>query len=384
MVRDNNASRVNIGYATLSVKDILNLSCLLQALSAKSLAEIGPYDEETDDPDLLDRIEELFHAGLIQLSEKSSVDTFSDFKSGDRSVQFRLDLAKWHVWVTDDRLSEQQLFDLLKNPHPGLEFHPDEVVGQYQELALTVMADVFENYIYEYHFRIKTKKEADLVNESLNRWLVTYTPGQIYNLMWRSTRQAYADIGANKAGNYRYHPINFIIKIMDQKAAQLARNPKEFESYSYPSNVLPEPLKAQIFFGEMLIQPDWFLNRGPQLNVESNLASLVSDNQLSEMVDLEWNDQTEIPKIVEKAEYYDVTDFGIVVGDMMGETLYSNQIAIYGAFKSDDLNAEDATWLEHAESVFMIKHFYDLAYLMTLLSKLKQANVVQRKSDGTD
>ncbi|WNW15004.1 hypothetical protein [Lactiplantibacillus plantarum] len=265
-----------------------------------------------------------------------------------------------------------------------LDFNQDEIISQYQELALDVMTEIFKNYIADYGFTIKVDKEADLVNESLNRWLVTYTPGQIYNLMWRSTRQAYADIGANKAGNYRYHPIHFIVKIMDQKATQLSRNSEEFESYSYPSKVFPEPLEAQIFFGEMLVQPGWFLNLVPQLKVEKSLISSASDNQLSEMVNQEWDDETEITKILDKAEYYYVTNFGIVVGNGADETLYSNQTAIYRTFKSDDLGEKGLNWLELAESVFNITHFYDLAYLMTLLLKLEQANIVKRNSDGTD
>lgn len=171
---------------------------------------------------------------------------------------------------------------------------------------------------------------------------------------------------------------------MDQKAAQLSRNPEEFESYSYPSKVFPEPLKAQIFFGEMLVQPSWFLNLVPQLKVEKSLIAPASDNQLSEMVDQEWDDETEITKILDKAEYYYVTDFGIVVGNEADETLYSNQTAIYRTFKSDDLDEKGLNWLELAESMFNINHFYDLAYLMVLLLKLEQSNVIKKKSDGTD
>ncbi len=380
----NNVSHEKHVYSTLSVKSILSLACLLQALRAKSLVDIGPYDEDSEDLDLLDQINELFSAGLIRVSENSSTDTFSGFKSGDKAVKFYPNRAKWNVWVKDDRLSEKQLFELLKNPHPGLSFDQDEIITQYQELAIDVMTEIFEKYIADYRFTIKTDKEVDLVKESLNRWLVTYTPGQIYNLIWRSARQAYADIGSNKAGNYRYHPIHFIVKIMDQKAIQLAKKPKEFESYSYPFKVFPEPLKAQIFFGEMLVQPGWFLNPIPQLRVKKDLVSLASDRQLSEMIDQEWDDEAEIPKIVSEAAYYYVSDFGIVVCDRADEeTLYSNQIAIYGAFKSYDVDEEHFNWFDLAKSVFSINRFYGLAYLMTLLLKLEQSNAI-RKNDSDD
>ncbi|WNW15006.1 hypothetical protein [Lactiplantibacillus plantarum] len=121
VVIENNVNQSKNAYSTLSIKSILNLACLLQALRAKSLIDVGPYDEDSEDPDLFDRIQELFHTGLITPSENSSVDTFSGFKSGDTTYNFYPSRAKWNIWVKDDRLNEKQLFEILKNPHPGLD-----------------------------------------------------------------------------------------------------------------------------------------------------------------------------------------------------------------------------------------------------------------------
>ena len=204
----------------------------------------------------------------------------------------------------------------------------------------------------------------------ITRLLINWTPSQIYGFIWQAVRRADNNRTRNVWGNYKYHQVDFVIKIIDDIIINKNSLDIPTDKYKYPFQVTPF-FKTKIFFNQMIVNPDWFQKAVP-MNSNDNLRTIPL-KAMKKTIEKQENDISKLVPIIKNAKWYSISNLGIIVFDGENERLFSNEItiySIYSSFKSD--------WLKQAENDFLFNKFYSFSFLSSLQTLLEKSDIKRK------
>lgn len=371
-VRKVNGAYSPIEYELLSLDMILDLAVVLQSSDAKSLYNIESLDnlEEVNRAYDFSILKYLANESILLPSENSSVGSIEINKDKGGYTYYQKQV-NWNVNVIRPNTSDETVLNILKYPNIGLSLNLDPVDSHetYRKLVWLEMDKVIAYQFQDLSLLYEKDLDKEKMKSAVLRWLMNFTPAQVYSLIWRGVRRADNSRTRGVWGNYRYNQVDFVIKLVDEIIGYKDQN-YEIKPYNYPSKYVEENLKSKIFFDQILLKPDWFFQKVP-MEDEPNDLQVISTQSLSDMSKMCFSDLKLIPDIVEKAIYFSVEEYGIVVFSETDKLLFSNQLSIYQYFK----NYDGVDWLNKAQSEFKIPHFFSLDFLLCLQQSLLNANV---------
>ncbi|HFD0788783.1 TPA: hypothetical protein QFG22_000399 [Enterococcus faecium] len=260
-----------VSLESCCLKDRLALATLLQYTFTNSCREeIGPYNkylEVSGSPffDARKELERLITKGIIGVSPSSDLssfpidDQFPNRFYSDR-VKYKLNLAM------ED---EDYLFSSLKYFTNTILIDDQERNDLWRYIVINELIRLTEYQMEEFAFFYKHKNDKDKLFNLFNRLVETLIPSQIYAMIWLGIRKADNLKKKDVWKNYKYHHVDFIITNIEQSIMWRFNNQEEIKSYNYPNQVEPI-LYTKIYFEQILLRPDWFVEKVPNVAIGGN------------------------------------------------------------------------------------------------------------------
>lgn len=355
-----------INYESLSLEDILNLSMILQQFHSEGMKDIGIFAEHRNLDFKTGVLKKLTDKKILIVSSNSNIESFLQYDKDE--IKYYLDKVNWNINVCMDGITEETLFNILKFPNIGLQldFTENEVSTVYRKVVKKEMSKIVNYEFDELSLDISKKSDKEKMSDAIDRWLLNYSPAEVYGFIWQGVRNANTARTRNVWGNYVYHQTDFVIKLIDEIILNKVKNNK-IKPFNYPS-ALTESLVTKILFTQIMSLPDWFSKMVPYEDDERlDYSSVKSLKNISKQI---FTDNEAIKTIIENAVSFSIEDYGIVVFDGSVDWLFSDQVTIFNYFKNDD---NDSEWLNTAMNNFYIDNFYSFSFLSNLQKALKDA-----------
>lgn len=364
-----------IDYSSLSMEDVLDIATILNGFNSLSLENIGIYDNNHNldfDSKILVR---LANKNLILVSESSPAESIEKYtKTG---YSYYVEKVNWNINVKFSDLDSKDLLNLLKNPNKGMNYNFDSKESNklYLNIIDSEMLRLFEMEFNDLalSFDKDTNKDAVKITDMINRLLVSWSPSQIYAFIWQAVRKADNSRTRNVWGNYRYHQVDFVIKLIDDIIINNRNANNSNKEFNYPFKITPY-LRTQIFFNQMMILPDWFNSLVP-LKLNEDLESIPVKIMVKSL-DKQVNDITNLSTILDNAKWYTISDLGIVVFDGTNKKLFSNELTVFNIYREFG-----SDWLNIAKSDYLLTNFYSFFYLSSLQTLLEHSKVECNNND---
>lgn len=375
LIRAVNNNQPFFEYANISLESVLDLAVILQEFHANTLDDIGIY-ERCENPDFsIDILKRLVDQGLIVVSENSPRTAFT--KVNEEGYSYYLSKVNWDIWIKRDNTSEEDLLSILKNPNAGLQlyFDHDDVINNYRKAVHVELEKLAKYQFSDLSLDFQKQSDLDKMHDAFDRWLISLSPAQIYDLLWLGVRRVNDSRTRGVWGNYRYHQTDLVIKVIDEIIATKASQSVTITPFDYPYQVTQD-LRTKILFGQIEIIPDWFQKVIPSSPDLSFGLSPASDKSLDDVEKLLFDDTSKISGIIEDAEWFAVTDFGLVVFDGLVEWLFTDQVSLYHQTKKTNTN--ENWWIQATMGLYYIDDFYSTSFILQLYKALLSAGVDER------
>ncbi|GAA3623869.1 hypothetical protein [Secundilactobacillus similis] len=357
----------------LTTQEALDLACVLIAFNSHRLTNIGTYHDHSDSEELLAALVRLQDSHLLVASEDSQPKTF-EYKH--HRLYVHPQFANWHVWV-DSPNDDDFLLNSLKNPQLTYNSEADDLSIIYLKQVEIELLHIFQTELTEHHFSL-TEEHNTQLKDTIDRLLANYTPSQVYTFIWRAVRMAQEARTKNTWGNYRYHPIDYVVRQVTYLIQFFSEKPDPVPSYRFPKSVVPE-LATQLFFEDFLGKPNWFYEPvSPMQGIDTHdMPKRMLSSRLEPMLQQRETQLTVIPDLVKNAQSYKMIDYGIVViSDIFPYLqLFTDQLTAYEYSQTlPELDHNTLSWsLYNAD--YYITNFYSLKFCYALLAELEKQKV---------
>lgn len=366
-----------VEITSISAEDRIYLAAILQGMQANRGNSFGSYSSAElenksifyDEYEGYEFLSSLNDKGIIRVAPDSPFDAFPE---GDNFPQSYFPVSvNWTVEVKSAFLKEEELFEELKFPSASFANSQETIVDLWQEIVVKELFKLFEYQITELKFSYRHETDQQKVLDALKGWIKLFTPSQIYYLIWMAVRQADNDRTRGVWGNYQYHPIDFVIKKVNWLIQTRSNNNQPIESYNYPSKVTPMVL-TNVFFNQIVRNSDWFIAKVP----EKKAAELVTYAEVADgsfYDSLAKREEQTFDEIITGAEYYYITDYGIIVYDGNVEWLFSNEQILYQLSKQVGFHpyfGENEHFYHRLNTTYYINDIYSTSYLLQLTKAL--------------
>ncbi|WP_395319563.1 hypothetical protein [Fructilactobacillus frigidiflavus] len=244
-----------VDLENISLMDRLNISEILQINHARSLEDITS-DNKLNIQAYYELLAPLFDKNLLTISSNSTIESF---KMADNfpnvfyptEVNFNININS-----SIDKLKFLTDENLLSK------YKSDEIKDVYKKIVISELIKLLTIKMDEYNLKLvsrneKEKNNIEDITNLFNRMLKTLSPGQIYSLIWKGTRDANDSKDRNKWGNYKYHQLSFVLLKIDSVWKLYKNNNYEIKSFDIPYDYVKD-LKTDIFFDFLLEKPNWF------------------------------------------------------------------------------------------------------------------------------
>lgn len=247
-----------VDFLNLTVQESLDIAVLLNQFHASSLSNIGTFDEHLDihgdslyDDELINR---MLKADTLVFSEDSEVDSFVFDR--DQVTSVYTTKVNWHIWVSSDYYSDELLLEQLKNPGSSVMMNKTEIDSIYLGIVKKEIYKIFAWELTEHKFSLNKANDKIEIQESIDSWLMSYTPAQIRAIIWRGVRMANNSRTKETWGNFKYHPIHFVIHEAKFYVGSTVDSNRVIPNYTYPKDI-ERNLETDIFFNQIIEVPDW-------------------------------------------------------------------------------------------------------------------------------
>lgn len=260
-----------VSLESCCLKDRLALATLLQYTFTNSCEEeIGPskqYSEIEDSAffDMRMELERLIAKGIIGVSASSDLssfpidDQFPNSFYSDR-VKYKLNLAM------ED---EYYLFNSLKYLTNTVPIDDQEKNDIWRYIVVNELIRLTEYQMDKFDFLYQHENDRDKLFNLFNRLLGNLIPAQIYALICCGVRRAYISKKEAVWENYKYSHVDLIIANIEQIFLLKFNNYEEIKRYDYPNEVRPI-LYTKIYFEQILLKPNWFVEKVPDVAIGGN------------------------------------------------------------------------------------------------------------------
>lgn len=373
--KQNRSNYPPIDYADLSLDYVLDLAVILQSLHASNLTNIGSFNSlpDMENEISITTLRHLARSGVLVVSVESPSEAI-EVDENENEYNFFLDKVSWDINIVRKNTDNDQLLEILKSPNAGfpLDFIPSKVNEVYLELVLSELNQLVIYLFEDLSLTYSGDADHDKMKMAFQRWLISYTPAQIYSLLWATVRRADNSRTRGTWGNYRYHQTDFVIKLVDDLIESKSTRHAEVEPYKYPYQV-EEHLRTKIFFSQVLIKPDWFNSMVP-IKKEEDALEIASVNSLANLTYSYFTDLNKISLVIKNANSFSIKPYGILITFDNEVELFTDQLTLFQNFKQDNA---DSGWYERAQGIFKISHFYSLEFLLTLQKELLVSKISQ-------
>ena len=386
LIKSDNEHCEKLNYENLALESKLYLAVILQEFHAKALQGLGNYEQYANvldfNPELLHK---LYSSGILAISPNSNWDSFADVDISERHFRFHPDLVQWDVWIQSNTLDEKSLLASLKNPNKGMVVDEDETTTLYSKVVITELKRLFSLELKRLRFEVKYDTEMDLISDALHRWITKYTPAEIYYLIYISVRRADNKRTSGEWGNYKFHPIHFIVKTADNVIMSYSQRHIPFQQYNYPIGKQTPLLQTQIFFNQILILPNWFNQIVPvdDDTLSINSIASISSKKLDQMITQRIDDTSLIKSLVPDVKWFAISKYGIIVNDENVDWLFTDQLTAYEYAKQmcTNDNNKNLNWTTRIirDGNFYIQNFYSINFLILLVNALRNAKVAEKQ-----
>jgi len=192
-----------------------------------------------------DILRSLYHEGIIKVYPGSPIEAFS----GDRAETFYLDKVFWILPVLPNTdhpkflaMRLEEMFRINSFPHEWF----DESLQLWRKIALNECLQYLENSLAEHNLSLTVGEKTTLVINSL---LEDYSVGQIFNMIWRSAKDAAAFLVRKEVT--KQHAANTVVGAIQRYGENAKVQGWEVKSYRRPFNC-PQSMISQVFFDSVL------------------------------------------------------------------------------------------------------------------------------------
>lgn len=372
-IEKNYVQEDKINLDTLGLEDKLLLATILQYLHVNSVdEEIGPYYNfyDRNSPDYFEKVEalnRLYKKGIISVSPYSDIAAFPMDENFPNT--FYLGGVKWKINLEQTNIENEQFINLLKYPDSFIQASNEEINFVWRDIVIHELIRLFKYQVDEFRFSNVNEEEEEKLISLFIRLSKVLVPSQIYSIIWLSFRKANDRRTRNTWGNYKFHQIDFIIKIIEETAIQKSREDVPILKYEYPYQ-MNATLYTKIFFEQLLSEFNWFDLKIPYIYKQTSDKELENFYEKLKGREISFFDEKDI-----KVEYYYLTNFGVVIFDGNVEWLFSNEETLHKMSKflkiKDNILEDNNPYCE-LDIPFYIKGAYSLSYLLRLIIYLRE------------
>ncbi|MCT4443865.1 hypothetical protein EFO98_09075 [Lactiplantibacillus argentoratensis] len=372
----------------LSFQNVFDIAVVLNAFQTTDLLNIGRLVDQSLLPDEQLAFNRLIDQKLLAISPESDPAVFTLINGVVHD--YLPEKVNWSLMVTymGGNLSElnpismEDALDEFK--HPSRLFNLDTAVidSIYWRLVKQELTRIFEYRLDEMKFTIKSDREKMDIQQALGRWMTSYTPAQIWAIIWRAVANANDSRTKGTWGNYIHHPISYIVKRADWYFIHLCEEKSELPAYVFPASVDPQ-LTTNIFFSEILGKTDWFMHHVPaSLGISDGYVHTLTTWGVEVLNQQANSNFHRIKEIVKSGKWFSETDYGLVVNDGNVCELYAEQGDAYAFFKHQGYTSmSSTTWYKPEDDPFFLTDFYSFAFLRRLRRALVIAGTKEISQD---
>ena len=213
--------------------------------------------------------------------------------------------------------------------------------------------------------------------------------------IWAGVRREDNLRTSNKLGNYRFHEIDFFIKLVDQLIEGKQTKQKAIEDYEYPYQI-EKDIATKIFFDQMIQNPNWFHvlipgnsdehQEGPVIMPSRFLQDLFGQHTHPNL----WSE--DIDYVTKHATWFAYSMYGLLVNFDATDSnpwLFTDEVSAYWYVsnhqdKSQDEEIMDEEWYSSGYRSYNLAPFKLPGYLLELAQKLVDAKIPQHLSIPDD
>ncbi|WP_457951581.1 hypothetical protein [Lactiplantibacillus pentosus] len=373
----------------LSLYNIFDIAVVLNAFQATDLVNIGRLANQQLLPDEQLAFNRLVDQKLLAVSPYSDPAAFTIVNGVvhdylPQKVNWTLMVTYFGGKVTElNSLSMDDALNEFKHPNRLFKLDAEVADSIYWRLAKQELTRIFEYRLDEMKFTIKNDHEQMEIQQALGRWLTSYTPAQIWAIIWRAVANANESRTKGTWGNYMHHPISYILKRADWYFIHLCEEKSELPAYNFPADIEPQ-LTTKIFFSEILGKTDWFMRHVPaSLGISDSDVHTLTTWGVEALNQQASSDFHRIKEIVKSGKWFSETDYGLVVNDGDVCEIFGEQGDVYAFFKQRGYVSKSATtWYKGEESLsYYLTGFYSFAFIRRLRRALIAAETKEISQD---
>lgn len=330
----------SVELSDISIYDRITLAAVLQISGAEFGYLIPPFKQyATSRTNVkLDMIQNLCNKRILRVSEQNPVNVFSDVS--DESFSY----SSQNVWLSinidaGNIDNKKELFLELKYPEAFKNVSTKDYIDLWRKYISEELLKLFAFEMQRLRFdrELNDFKKIEKIFDAIGRWLETYTPSQIYCILYTSIRKANDARTTGNMGYYRFNEIAFIVKLADQMILKYETEGWPIQHYNFPDQ-LEIDMQTKIFFSKIAKTPNWFDTKIPkwdQLSFEDidekfgiikNYSEYIQDVEINEI-------DTNFYTVIENAIYFHLFPYGLVIFDGNIEWLFGTTKDLYEYFQ---------------------------------------------------
>ncbi|EYT94555.1 MULTISPECIES: hypothetical protein [Enterococcus] len=324
----------------ISILDRINLAAILQASGTELGYLIPPFNQYATSKTSvkLAMVRDLCEKKILKISTQNPMKIFSNIS--DNGFDYSLQETWLSINVEDEKSeNENSLFEELKYPKTFTDISIKEYINLWKKCISEELLKLFVFQMKRLNFdkELADDKKIEKFLDAIGRWTETYTPSQIYHILYVSVRKANDIRTAGNMGNYCFNEISFVIKLADQMILKYETEGWPIQHYNYPDHFEID-IQTKLFFSKIAKTHNWFDTKIPkweQISFEDIDEKLTITKAYSEYIQ-----EIEIKKIdpfldkmIENAIYYYLFPYGLIIFDGFIECLFSTSKDLYEYFQ---------------------------------------------------
>lgn len=319
----------------ITVIDRINIAALLQSIDIEYGYLIPPFVRYggTNKNISINILRDLLDKNLLKISEKNSLDVFSDIT--ETSFSYSPQKVYSSINIENEDGYNEKTFELLKNANEIAVNNDTELILLWREFVKKELFKLFKFKMEESKFtkELEDTERGKKIWNAFDRWLELYSPSQIYAILYKVIKDADNIRTSGNMGNFKYNEIAFIEKLADQMIIKYEKENWGIKSYNFPYKVELN-IQTAIFFSKIVKEKNWFnkLVPGPKKvmpeGIDTDISLVKKYSDYSTNIETQEFDKFFISAINE-AEYYYLNQWGLVIYDSYVTCLFATRQSLY-------------------------------------------------------
>lgn len=329
-----------VELSEISILDRINLAAVLQASGTEFGYLIPPFTQYATSRTSvkLAMLRDLCNKNILKVSDQNPMKIFSNIS--DKGFSYSLQEAWLSINVEGEKFeNEKSFFEELKYPKDFTNISTKEYINLWRKYISEELLKlfIFEMKRLNFDKELADDKKIEKFLDAIERWTETYTPSQIYHILYVSVRKANDIRTAGNMGNYRFNEISFVIKLADQMILKYETEGWPIQHYNYPDHFELD-LQTKLFFSKIAKTHNWFDTKIPKwgqisfedidgkLNITKNYSEYIQEIEIQKI-------DSFFDTVIENAKYFYLFPFGLIIFDGNVEFLFGTSKDLYEYFQ---------------------------------------------------